>query len=79
MGEWKLFEPVGNYASIRMKKIIIEAFERTGNSNHSGAGHTLGIVLQYCEENKIPYRLTAYPGMGYVIEKYTSMGKINME
>lgn len=50
-------------------KRIIEAFEHSGHSTHSGQGSTLWVILDYCNENGIPYDLTAKPGEGYFVER----------
>lgn len=54
---------------IRSEKKIIKCFEESGSSNHSSRADTLGILINYCEENKISYQLTAHPGMGYSLTK----------
>lgn len=53
----------------RMLKSIIAAFEQTGKSTHSGLAGTLPFIINHCEEQAIPYRLTAQPGVGYFIER----------
>lgn len=55
--------------SNRMRKSIIASFKQLGKSTHSGLAGTLPIVINYCEEQKIPYLLTAHPGQGYFIER----------
>ena len=37
-------------------------------TNHSGQGMTLPHIINRCERERVPYRLTAYPGQGYRIE-----------
>lgn len=54
-------------------KRTIKAFEHAGSSNHSSNAATLPIVVEHCERNKIPYRLTAVPGLGYFIEKFDAI------
>lgn len=53
----------------RDRQTVVQAFERTGESQHSGLGQTLPFIIQHCEEKKIPYTLTAHPGLGYHIKK----------
>ena len=53
----------------RQRKLALTHFEKTGHSQHSGAGMLLPFIINHCEENKIPYVLKAYPGKGYYIEK----------
>ncbi len=50
---------------------VIQTFLRTGESRHSAKAQTLQFVIDYCEENKIAYQLTAWPGQGYVVTKST--------
>lgn len=57
----------------RDRQLAVEMFEQTGQSQHSGLGMMLPFILQHCEEKKIPYVLTAYPGMGYHIKKGTKL------
>jgi hypothetical protein len=45
------------------------AFVAGGSSHHSGAGATLWIITGYCERNAIPYRIDAYPGVGYDVTR----------
>lgn len=52
----------------RVREIINE-FNRVGHTSHSGRRHCLGYIIEYCERNLIPYKLTARPGVGYYIEK----------
>lgn len=39
-----------------------------GHTTHSGSGSTLWAILSYLQQEKIPYRLTAHPGLGYTVE-----------
>lgn len=52
---------------------LINGFLKEGKSNHSGLHQTLSYIIEYCEENKIPYRLTAYPRQGYLIERIPAL------
>jgi hypothetical protein len=36
-----------------------------GGGNHSHMGLTLAYILRRCEQERVPYILTAYPGVGY--------------
>lgn len=42
-----------------------------GKTNHSELGLTMKAVLDYCEENDIPYILKGLPGAGYEIIRIT--------
>ena len=52
------------------KEELIREFLRVGCSFHSPRHDTLGYIIEYCEEHKIPYRLTAVPTKGYMISKH---------
>ncbi len=54
------------------RKRTIETFEHSGFTNHSAMALTLPFIINYCEENKISYELTAHPGKGYFIKKVAS-------
>ena len=41
------------------RKRTVEAFEQSGLTNHSRTAMTLPFIIAHCEENKIPYKLTA--------------------
>lgn len=47
----------------------IEMFEQSGQSSHSGRATTLQYIIDYCEEQRIPYAISAAPGKGYYIQK----------
>jgi len=51
----------------RMQKSIWSRFLDKGTTHSAQAG-TLPYIMRRCEEEKIPYRLTAMPGVGYFIE-----------
>lgn len=57
----------------RSAKQIIKQFEIDGYTHHSKNHGLLGHVIEYCEEKKIPYRITAVPGHGYIIEKFKNV------
>jgi len=40
-----------------------------GGSNHSADASTLPYIIRRCEQEGVPYALTAYPGVGYFIER----------
>lgn len=40
-----------------------------GGTNHSANASTLPYIIRRCELERIPYVLTAAPGMGYFIRK----------
>lgn len=50
-------------------QLMIDHFNETGSSQHSQNATMLQYVIDYCEENKIAYRVTCVPGAGYIIEK----------
>jgi hypothetical protein len=47
-------------------------FLRVG-SNHSSHASFLPYIIRRCERECVPYRLTAYPGNGYFIERIEGM------
>jgi hypothetical protein len=55
---------------------LIDQFNETGSSQHSANATTLQYVIDYCEENKIAYRVTCMPGAGYFIEKAPELQKV---
>lgn len=50
-------------------KEIIAIFEQRGYSQHSKNGGTLQYILDYCEDQKIPYHVTCFPGAGYHVQR----------
>lgn len=56
---------------------VLTNFESFGSSSHSQNRGLLQYVIDYCEEKKIPYRLTANPGYGYYLEKMPSIVDAN--
>lgn len=48
-------------------RLIIEGFERSGRSHHSGMGTTVWVVLQHLHETGQSYAVTAHPGFGFEI------------
>lgn len=53
----------------RWQKMALTHFTERGSSQHSGMAMGVPFIVNYCEKNKIPYVLKAYPGQGYYIEK----------
>ncbi len=51
-----------------VRKRALKMFRASGESTHSSNGVLLPFVIEYLEENKIPYVLTAKPGVGYHIQ-----------
>jgi hypothetical protein len=53
--------------------MIIEAFEKSGQSTHSAAGSTLWVIVEHCEEATLMYKLAEgrHHGevFGYTVEK----------
>jgi hypothetical protein len=56
--------------TVRQHHRLLESFDRTGSSTHSGNRLTLGYIIDHCEQTNIPYRLLAKPGVGYYIERW---------
>lgn len=55
----------------------IEEFRKEGKSSHLANSGTLQHVIDYCEQECIPYLILAQPYRGYLIEKlkdYSSTG-----
>ena len=46
----------------------LEGLRNTGKSSHSAMGATLWAVLDYLQRSGTKYRLTAWPGEGYLVE-----------
>ena len=62
---------IGPHKPPRVGKQMLERFWQDflkHGSNHSGQGMLLSLTINRCEAEKVPYRLTAYPGQGYFIE-----------
>lgn len=51
-----------------------QAFLR-GGTNHSSQAMNLPAIINRCEREGIPYRLTALPGIGYSIGRFDPEGK----
>lgn len=52
----------------RARKMVREMLESTGGAGRSASGQTLAFAVEWCEEHKRPYRITAHPGLGYYLE-----------
>lgn len=48
---------------------MIDAFNESGQSNHSGSASTLWVILWWCHVHGIAYNLNAMPGMGYSVTR----------
>lgn len=59
-------------------RLMIRAFDLTGLSNHSERANTLWVILSWCQYNKVPYVLEAWPGRGYSVRKLLPI-EINTE
>lgn len=66
-------QPIGVTRS--MCRMFVERFDESGCSIHSGAGAVLWVIVEYCERNRIPYRIEKHiiEGMrgiaGYYVKK----------
>lgn len=61
-----------------LDKDLIKSFERDWKSIHIGNASTLGIILKYCKENEIPFKLTALPKSIYQVEIITDELTVKM-
>jgi len=50
------------------RRRIVEMFMNTGHSVHSEGAHTLGVIIEHCIQEKIPFTLDKIMN-GYYIEK----------
>lgn len=50
-------------------RMLIDLYLRTGSSSHSRLGATLWVLLAWLQRQNMPYRLLAYPGQGYSVER----------
>ena len=53
----------------RAGKMVLRELTERSRSGRSASGWTAAMAMNYCEENKWPYRLTAHPGVGYFVER----------
>lgn len=72
----ELVAPTGHFPGTRpapvtrgQARAMCRHFEASGQSNHSGQGATLWVVLEHCAERGIAYHLRALPGVGYYVER----------
>ncbi len=65
--EWKL--PNTKPLSNKTLEAFWDSFIISG-SQHSAGAHTLEHIMNRCEREHIPFRLTAMPGMGYYMEVF---------
>lgn len=61
-------EPRNERERAALTKTVVKLLTTTGNAGRSATGMTLAIAVEWCETNKKPYRITAYPGCGYHLE-----------
>ena len=54
-------------------KQMCENFKASGSSVHSSGGSTVWVILSYCLRNRIPYKLSYEPGIGYIVSKEKSI------
>ena len=54
---------------VLFQKSMWDCFLAWGTS-HSAQAVTLSYIIERCEKEGVPYRLTASPGQGYFIEPY---------
>lgn len=59
------------------RRLLVNLFLTTRRSAHSGFHKTLAYIVDYCEKNKIPYKLTAVPTQGYLIERISTAEYFN--
>jgi len=48
-------------------ELVISEFLKTGSSRHSGLARTLQYIIDFCEEQNLPYYVQAVPGKAYYI------------
>ena len=60
--------PMTSAQAKRARKMIADMLERDGRTGRSASGQTLVFAVEWCEERRRPYRVTAYPGAGYFLE-----------
>lgn len=46
-------------------------FDVKGQSNHSGSGNVLWVIITHCKEQDIPHRVFGRIGYGYEVRKLT--------
>jgi hypothetical protein len=48
---------------------MIEAFDESGQSTHSGRGGTLWVLIEHCKTSGIKYRINGYVSFGFSFER----------
>lgn len=57
-----------SHISRAQARLIVGQLVNAGRTNHSGAGSTLWVAIEWCQHHKQPYQLKAYPGYGYEVK-----------
>ena len=55
-------------------RLLCQNFDASGHSNHSGRGSTPWVIPEHCAQADIPHTLRASPGLGYYVERSSSVG-----
>jgi hypothetical protein len=53
-----------------IRAIIKDSVAGVRISTHSAQANTLPLIIEAFEKARIPYRITAVPGLGYTVERY---------
>jgi hypothetical protein len=76
----EVLEPISVYPGTRPEpmtraqaRLMCQNFDASGQSNHSGRGSSLWVVLEHCAAADIAYNLRAMPGIGYYVERAKSV------
>jgi hypothetical protein len=51
----------------RLRSVVHGMLERDGVMGRSASGKSLAIAVEWCEERRRPYEITAHPGSGYML------------
>lgn len=65
---WLDEKPTKQQRRSRFLKEEISRIKAGGMTSHSARGATLQILIEYLEQEKVSYQLTAHPGCGYMIK-----------
>ncbi len=70
----KPFKVISTYGkrfrmSDEVKEMIWSGFLSAGCTSHSSRAQTLPYIINRCQKEGVPYRLTAQPGLGYMVER----------
>lgn len=57
-------------------QLVVESFNRSGESNHTEMGLTLAPLLNYLVEHGIGFQLTKIPDGGYHVRKFNFFAKL---